>query len=156
MSTRKSLHVDLIGFAPQEPVQLLRPLFATDIPAGYPSPADDYVEQMLDLNEYCVRNAPATYFVRVREDGYSMTDAGIYPGDLLCVDRSQHPQDGDFVIAVVDGEFTLKELVLSPIPTLKAHNPDYADIVCTNELEVFGVVTAVIRKFRRGRHVRPY
>ena len=88
-----------------------------------------------------------------------MVDAGIFPGDVVVVDRSLHPQNKDIVVAVLDGEFTLKELVITPEqPVLRSHNANYADITRDDfsELEIFGVVTTVIRKFKRGKSVRPY
>lgn len=83
-----SAQVAYIGSASAELAYLPLPLMLTRVAAGFPSPADDYVEQMLDLNEYCVRNAPATFYLRVESDGDSMIDAGIFPADVLCVDRS--------------------------------------------------------------------
>ena len=159
MKNTPPLIVEYAGAAPLDAEAVHCPLVASGVAAGFPSPAEDYVEQMLDLNKYCIRNAPATFYVRVREDGYSMVDAGIYPGDLLCVDRSLTAQHGDVVVAVVDGEFTLKELIMGgEKPVLRPHNAAYADITCDDfaELEIFGVVTAVIRKFKRGKSVRTY
>ncbi|MBT7942156.1 MAG: translesion error-prone DNA polymerase V autoproteolytic subunit, partial [Alphaproteobacteria bacterium] len=84
------------------------PFFATAVQAGFPSPADDYMEGALDLNEHLIRRPAATFFLRVLGD--SMTGAGIHSGDLLIVDRSIHPIDGHIVIAVIDGELTVKRL----------------------------------------------
>ena len=78
------------------------PLFSHKVPAGFPSPADDYIEQQLDLNEHLIKNPPSTFFVRV--SGESMKDVGIFPNDILIVDRSITPIDGKIVIAVIDGE----------------------------------------------------
>lgn len=115
------------------------------MPAGFPSPADDYVERTLDLNEYLVEHPAATYFVRV--SGESMTGAGIHDGDVLVVDRSVEPRPGRVVVAAVDGEFTVKRLVRREGAwLLEAEHPDYPPIIigeCT-EFEVWGVVRHVI------------
>ena len=152
--------VAYIGSAPAEPPYLPLPLMLTRVAAGFPSPADDYVEQMLDLNEYCVRNAPATFYLRVEPDGDSMIDVGIFPGDVLCVDRSLHAQSGDIIIAALDGGFTVKELgFVDGAPLLIPHNATYKaqPVSADSDFEIVGVVTAVIRKLRRGKasHVRP-
>jgi len=109
------------------------------------------VEQALDLNELCVKHPAATFFVRVQGD--SMIEAGIQPGDILVVDRSIHAVHGDVVIASLDGEFTVKELALRPRVQLLPRNVLYAPIEIPEgmELEVFGVVTNVIRQIRRQR-----
>lgn len=152
-------HLYLLGNAPTEPSLLPLPLMLTRVAAGFPSPADDYVEQMLDLNEYCVRNAPATFYLRVESDGDSMIDAGIFPGDVLCVDRSLQSQSGDIIIAALDGGFTVKELgFVGGAPLLIPHNAAYKaqPVSADSDFEIVGVVTAVIRKLRRGKaaHVR--
>lgn len=128
------------------------PLYASSVAAGFPSPADDYLEQPLDLNDFCVRNPPATIFVRVEEGGYSMRDAGILPGDILAVDRSILAQHGDIVVACLDAEFTVKEYVEKPVPALVPHNPEYAEIsLAEREAEIIGVVVTVIRKIGRAK-----
>ncbi len=81
------------------------------VEAGFPSPADDWVEDRLDLNKHLIKYPAATFFVRV--SGYSMTGAGIHPGDILVVDRALEPTDGKVIIAVVDGELTVKRVNLS-------------------------------------------
>jgi DNA polymerase V len=83
-------------------------LYDAPVPAGFPSPADDYTEHSLDLNEYLVKHPAATFFVRVR--GQSMIGAGIHDGDLLVVDRALEPRDGNVVIAIVDGDLTVKRI----------------------------------------------
>lgn len=125
------------------------PLYLERVSAGFPSPAQDFVEQALDLNELCVQRPAATFFVRVQGD--SMVDAGIYPGDILVVDRSLQPEHGDTVIAALDGEFTVKELCLRPTVALIPRNARYQAIPIPEgtDLEVFGVVTNVIRQVRR-------
>ncbi len=121
------------------------PLFGYAVPAGFPSPADDFIEEYLDLNQLLVKHREATFFARVA--GYSMVNAGIYPGDILIVDRSLEPVHGKIVIAVVDGELTVKQLAINNGQViLRAENPDYPDIVAGEELRIWGVVTSVIHK----------
>ena len=117
--------------------------------AGFPSPADQYADNPLDLNELMVRNAPATFYVRVAGD--SMSGAGIFDGDILVVDKSLPAHDGDVVIASVDNEFTVKRLKKrGAAVSLEPANPAYRPIVFTNEMEllVWGVATGLVRKFK--------
>ena len=90
-------------------ISLQRPLFLSGVSAGFPSPADDYLDRKLDLNEHLVKNPAATYFVRVAGD--SMTGAGINDNDILVVDRSLEPSSSNIVIAIVNGELTVKRLI---------------------------------------------
>lgn len=130
-------------------VKLAIPLFASKIKAGFPSPAQDYIERTLDLNELCIRHPSSTFFVRV--EGDSMVEAGIYDSDVLVVDRSIDAEHGDIVVAAVGGEFTVKELCTRPSLMLLPRNPAYKPIRPNNgeELSIFGVVTNVIRQMRR-------
>lgn len=130
-----------------EPVWI--PLQLESVCAGFPSPAQDYVEQVLDLNQLCVQHPAATFFVRVCGD--SMHEVGICPGDILVVDRSIAPVSGDTVVASLDNEFTVKELQLGPVPKLVPHNRRYPviHVQAEQELEVFGVVISVVRQMRR-------
>ena len=121
------------------------PMFLESVSAGFPSPADDYLEAKLDLNELLIKNPSATFFVRVTGD--SMIKAGIYSGDILVVDRSLDPKDGSIVIAVINGELTVKRLSYKQgniflVPENKFYNP----IQITEEMnfEVWGVVRSVI------------
>lgn len=121
------------------------PLYGCKVSAGFPSPADDYLEGTLDLNEYLVKHPAATFFVRVSGD--SMLNAGIHPGDILVVDRSIEASSGRIVIAALDGELTVKRFDRrNGITRLLAENPTYAPIEIKegNELHVWGVVTNVI------------
>jgi len=123
------------------------PLLLTHIPAGFPSPADDYAEQKLDLNEHLVRNPAATFFVRV--EGNSMVDAGIHSGDILIVDRSVEVTNGAIVIAHIQGEFTVKRIErkddgLYLLPASAAYSPLL--ITPEMEVEIWGVVIYVIHK----------
>lgn len=130
---------------------LLLPLFMDRVPCGFPSPAQDYVEDSLDLNKLVIKHPSATYFVRVSGD--SMIDAGISNGDLLVVDRSLSAVHGDIVIAAVAGEFTVKELQTHPRLQLIPHNSHFSPILfqTEEELEIFGVVTFTLKSYR---HVR--
>lgn len=135
---------DILKIVPVSPApdapQLRIPLFAEPCAAGFPSPAQDYIEAVLDLNELCIRHRSATYFVRA--SGNSMLDAGIRDGDLLVVDKSEKPVHGDIVIAAVDGEFTVKVLHLRPSLALLPMNPAYPTLYPEPDaLEIFGVVT---------------
>jgi DNA polymerase V len=127
------------------PRMLPLPLFSGKVSAGFPSPADDYVEKTLDLNELLVQKPAATFFVRAQ--GESMLGAGIHPNDILVVDRSIEPVPGKIVICALNGELTVKRLERDNEQwQLKAENPAYADIVIHDELEmvIWGVVTNVI------------
>ncbi|KMK11690.1 DNA polymerase V subunit UmuD [Pluralibacter gergoviae] len=121
------------------------PLFSDLAPCGFPSPAQDYVEQRLDLNELMIRHPSATYFVKAAGD--SMRDAGIGEGDLLVVDSAKTAEHGDIVIAAVDGEFTVKRLRLHPVVMLVPENSAYQPIKIGSEdsLEIFGVVTYIVK-----------
>ena len=124
------------------------PFMGGAVMAGFPSPAEQYVERPLDLNELLVAKPAATYYVSA--EGDSMEGAGIRSGDLLVVDRSLEAADGSIVIACVDGEFTVKILRKGRGSVwLEAANPAYKPIRFGGEMElrVFGVVTAVIHRF---------
>ncbi|MEE9354348.1 MAG: translesion error-prone DNA polymerase V autoproteolytic subunit [Methylococcaceae bacterium] len=133
---------------PQDnPPKLARPLFSSAVPAGFPSPADDYIEGQLDLNDYFVKHPAATFYVRVTGD--SMINAGILPDDILIVDRSIEPTHDKIVIAVVDHELTVKRLYRrNGVLQLKPANPDFPTIVLKHDMElvIWGVVTGVTRK----------
>lgn len=117
------------------------------VPAGFPSPADDYVEQRISLDEHLVQHRESTFFMRVAGD--SMHGSGIFDGDLLVVDRAVPATHGCVVIAVVDGEFTVKHLLHTPNgPVLRAAHPDYADmrIKPEQDFSIWGVVSWNIHK----------
>ncbi len=125
------------------------PFFGHRVPAGFPSPADDYVEAWLDINEHLVDHKEATFFVRASGD--SMLGAGIQSGDLLVVDRALEAGHGDIVIAAVDGELTVKRLEKRPGRIrLLAENPAYPPIEIRDrqDLTLWGVVTSVIHRFK--------
>lgn len=120
------------------------------VQAGFPSPAEDYIDKSVDFNELLIANEPATFVLRAA--GESMIDAGIHPGDLLVVDRSREPKNQDIVIMQINNEFTVKRLIKEKETIyLKAENTSklYADIYpdeCDTWL-TFGVVTHVIKSF---------
>ena len=123
------------------------PLFASKISAGFPSPADDFLEGKLDLNELMIEHPAATFFVRV--SGNSMIGAGIHDGDMLAVDRSLTPIHGSIVIAVIDGELVVKRIRKAKRGLwLIPENNQYPPIRITKEhdLMIWGVVTYVIHK----------
>jgi DNA polymerase V len=125
------------------------PLYSSGISAGFPSPADDYVEMKLDLNKHLVDHPSATYYVRVA--GNSMLNAGICNGDMLVVDRAIEPKNNDVAVCVVDGEFTVKRISkINECIYLIPENPDYKPIRITegNNFEVWGVVQYIIHKPR--------
>lgn len=136
---------EIYRFANQQREEL--PLFATNISAGFPSPADDYIDKKLDLNELLIRHPAATFFVRV--SGNSMIDAGINSGDLLIVDRALEATDNRIVIAAVNGELTVKRIQrVRNTVYLIPENPAFAPIEITPEMnfEVWGVVSHVIHQ----------
>lgn len=121
------------------------PMYSDKVPCGFPSPAQDYVERRIDLNDLMVKHPGATYFVKATGD--SMTEAGIDAGDLLVVDSARQAGHGDIIIAAVDGEFTVKRLQLQPVLMLKPENSAYAPIMIGSEdsLDIFGVVTYIVK-----------
>jgi len=122
-----------------------RPLFLVPVSAGFPSPADDYIENRLDLNKHLIHHPAATFFVKVKGD--SMVDAGIHSGDILIVDRSLEAVDKKVVIAVLDGELTVKRIRKAEgkiflFPENQAYCP--TEITDTMNFAIWGVVTNVI------------
>jgi DNA polymerase V len=138
---------DINAFLDIQPrTKLAIPLVGSKVPAGFPSPADDYLDCTLDFNELLVENPAATFAVRVAGD--SMTGAGIFPEDIAIVDRSRAPLDRSIVLAFVDGEFTLKRYRRrSGRVWLQAENSAYKDIEITESIafEIWGVVSKSIR-----------
>ena len=125
------------------------PLYAHKVVAGFPSPADDYIEARLDLNEKLIRNKEATFLLSVQGD--SMKDVGILDGDILVVDKSIEPQDGKIVIAALDGELTVKRLSMKSTGTwLVPENENYPPILVkeSSDIVIWGVVTATISQFK--------
>ena len=138
---------DNLIFKAESKVDLITPFFLDSVSAGFPSPATDYMENKLDLNEYLVQRPTATYIVKA--NGPSMTDAGISSGDLLIVDRSITPRNDDIVIASIFGDLTVKKLKKKDQSLfLISANSEYPSIQVKEEMECFiwGVVTYVIHK----------
>lgn len=121
------------------------PLFISRVPCGFPSPAQDYVEQRIDLNDLLVSHPSSTYFIKVSGD--SMIEGGIGEGDMLVVDSSLKAEHGDIVVAALDGEFTVKQLVLRPYLHLRPMNSAHSIIPIpdADQFEIFGVVKHVIK-----------
>lgn len=136
-------------FTPNPYKELQIPLASYSVSAGFPSPASDYLDSSLDLNELVIRHPSATFYVKVK--GQSMTDAGIEDGDLLVVDRSIDPTNNTIVVAYVDGEFTVKKISkIGGKLYLMPKNPNYKPIEITESMNFYawGVVTYVIHKPR--------
>ncbi len=137
------LHIEILK--PNRYHEFRLPLFLESVSAGFPSPADDYLEDKLDLNDLLIRNPASTFFVRVTGD--SMIGSGINSGDILVVDRSLESKDGSIVIAVINGELTVKRLsFFNQKIFLIPENPIFKPIEITKEMsfEVWGVVRSVI------------
>ena len=123
------------------------PLFEGSVQAGFPSPADDYMDMDLDLHDHLVQNPSATFCVKAI--GESMKDAGIQSGDIMIVDKSLEPQNRSIVLAVIDGEFTVKRVnVNDDALYLMPENSNFSPIKITEEMDfqVWGVVTYIIHK----------
>ena len=123
------------------------PLFQNPVSAGFPSPAEDYIEKKLDLNELIIKKPASTFFVKV--EGNSMKNAGIFSDDILVMDRSIKPTSGKIVVAIVNGEFTVKRLKMEKGKLfLVPENEAYSSLEVTKETDfrVWGVVTYVIHK----------
>ena len=130
-------------------LSLKLPLVSASVEAGFPSPADDHMERGIDLNEELIRNPAATFLVRV--EGETMRDAGIHSGDVLIVDKSLTPTDRKIVVAMIDGNFTVKRFRKRGGQVfLEAENPSFPPIEVTEgqELSIFGVVAYIIHQAR--------
>lgn len=137
--------LEILPLAEQTPPQTIA-VMSHSVRAGFPSPADDYVEKRIDLNEELIQHREATFFLRVR--GHSMVGAGIDDGDELIVDRAIKPEHGRVVVAAVDGELTVKRFYQrGSIVKLVAESPEFADIELKDgqEMLIWGVVTKVIK-----------
>jgi DNA polymerase V len=145
---------ELAAASCDEPVPLpaaglkLRAFVVGTVAAGFPSPAEDHGAKRIDLIERLISHPQATYVMRVR--GLSMVEAGIFDGDVVVVDRAIKPRSGQIVVAVVDGEFTVKYLWMrAGRLKLKAANPTFPDIIPRDGqvIEVWGVVKAALKEF---------
>ncbi|MEA1972814.1 MAG: translesion error-prone DNA polymerase V autoproteolytic subunit [Candidatus Cloacimonadota bacterium] len=143
---RTSDSISLVSKFSQK-MRLQLPLFADTVQAGFPSPAEDYIEDHIDLNQYLIKHPQATFFIKV--SGNSMIDAGIFNDDILIIDRAIDPIANKVVIAVIDGELTIKRLKKKNGKWfLKAENQDYEDIHFLEEedLLIWGVAIYSIHK----------
>ena len=126
------------------------PLYSSKVSAGFPSPAEEHVEKRLDPNDFLIDQEDATFFVTIQ--GYSMIEVGLFPGDKGVVDRSKTPNIGDIVLAVINGEFTIKTLDKHKSGGLRllSANKEFKPIEITKEMqfEVWGVVIGSFRRFR--------
>ncbi|MEA3334107.1 MAG: translesion error-prone DNA polymerase V autoproteolytic subunit [Pseudomonadota bacterium] len=134
-----------IVYQPEQSTGNQRPLFLAPVSAGLPSPADDYIEHQLDLNKHLIQHPAATFFVKVKGD--SMIEAGIHSGDILIVDRALEATDKKVVIAIIDGELTVKRIRIAEgkiflLPENRDYNP--TEITSAMSFEIWGVVTNVI------------
>lgn len=138
--------VDYIGGVAESATQI--PLYSSRPQAGFPSPGDDQIEKVLDINDLVVKNPSSTFFVRVSGD--SMEGAGIFSDDVLVVDRSLHPRDGSIVVAAVYGEMVVKRLrAKGNTHLLVSENEQYAPIIVSehDDCVVWGVVVGSVRQF---------
>ena len=142
------------GILEKDPGGFLRPVqrgFALplvgEIQAGFPSPAEEELRDLVSLDEYLVTKPEASFLLRVSGD--SMTGEGIMPGDLVIVERGREPKAGDVVVAQVDGEWTMKYFTRTKggAVVLESANPKYPPIRAREELKIAGIVTAVVRKY---------
>lgn len=149
------LNLDVVGdfeFPELNPASIALPLFNSKVPAGFPSPADDHLEKRLDPSEFLVDQVDSTFFVTIM--GYSMIDAGLLPGDKAVIDRSKLASVGDIVLAIVDGEFTIKTLGRSKdgspllLPANKSGEYKPIEVKKHMHVEIWGVVTGSFRKYK--------
>lgn len=144
---KKAEGVKLNFFIPDVSEEVRLPLVDAFISAGFPSPADDYIEGKLDLNKLLIRNPSSTFFARVR--GKSMQDAGIHDGDILIIDKSLEPKQNSVLICFIDGEFTVKRIKkVNNEMYLMPENKDFEPIKVEkgSDFRLWGVVTHCIHK----------
>lgn len=146
----KRLHTTptLEFYTPNYSTSMELPYVDAGIRAGFPSPADDFIELSIDLNKHLIKHKDTTFFATVK--GHSMKNAGIYDGDLLIIDKSLEPQNDKIAICQIDGAFTVKRIKIEQnVVWLIAENEDFKPIKVTpeNELIIWGIVTASIKKF---------
>lgn len=136
-----------ISFPVLNPAPVFRPLLKGAVRAGFPSAAEDYIEEPLDLHKHLIRHVESTFYFEVR--GHSMMAERIFDRDVLVVDRSINPRHGQIVVATINGEHTVKRLYRKgSVTKLCAGNPEFPDIVIPpdGQLFIWGVVTGVVRK----------
>lgn len=133
-------------YSPNFATKLKLPFVSNGISAGFPSPADDFLDINIDLNKHLIKNPSTTFYGRVK--GHSLKDAGIHDGDLLIVDKSLEPVNGKIAVCFIDGEFTVKRIKIEKdIVWLLAENKDYPPIKVTkdNDFVIWGIVINVIK-----------
>tara|TARA_R100001377_G_C3085770_1_gene74011 strand:- start:41 stop:490 length:450 start_codon:yes stop_codon:yes gene_type:complete len=149
MQLRKLYNTQTIIFYRAEiSLDLELPYVYEGISAGFPSPADDFLDLNIDLNKHLIKNPSTTFYGRVKGD--SMKDVGIHNGDLLIIDKSLEPRDNKIVVCFIDGEFTVKRIAIQKdVIWLVAENKDYDPIKVTkdNDFLIWGIVTNVIKSF---------
>ena len=152
MASEKALYVtEIIPY--EQHTRIECPLLLQRVPAGFPSPGDDYIDKALDLNELVIKHPAATFFLRVQ--GESMKEAGIFDGDILIVDRALEAENNDIVVAILNGELVAKKLQVTNDSKIRlvASNSSYAPIEITPDMkfEIWGVVTYSLHphKFKR-------
>ena len=129
-------------------IELKLQIISGGISAGFPSPADDFIDSSIDLNKELIKNPSSTFFGKVKGD--SMKDAGIHNGDLLIIDKSINPQDGKIAVCFIDGEFTIKKIKLEKdccwlIPANESYQP--IKVTSDNNFLIWGMVINVIKYF---------
>jgi DNA polymerase V len=148
MKLKHLKHTDILDFfAVDETTLLSIPMFSDSVQAGFPSPAEDHLDLDLNLNDYLVQNPSATFCVKAI--GESMKDAGIKSGDIMIVDKSLEPKNRSIVLAVIDGEFTVKRVNVNDDELyLMPENSNFPPIKITEEMDfqVWGIVTYIIHK----------
>ena len=127
-------------------MKLKLPFYIHKVGAGFPSPATDYIEDDVDLNTHLIKNVPATFIIRVQ--GKSMTNVGIYDGDLLIVDRSINPKNSSTVIANVNEELVVKTFIKGKNNNYLASGPNKIELSENPNVIIWGVVTYVIHKLQ--------
>lgn len=144
------MRAELIGAFPEASEGTVQAILGVTVDCGFPSPAQDYQTSEIDLNQYLMPNRVSTFLIRAR--GHSMMRAGIFDGDELVVDRSVTPEDGHVVVAVIDGEFTVKRLRLTGAGVvLSPENPAFPNIQIAelSELRIWGVVIRSLHRVLR-------
>lgn len=135
-------------YSPDYSSEVQIPFFDVGISAGFPSPADDFIELTIDLNKEIIKNKDTTFFAKVK--GHSMKNVGINDGDLLVIDKSLEPKNNRIAVCQIDGEFTVKRIKIDKgVVWLIAENEDYKPIKVTsdNEFLIWGIVTNAIKSF---------
>lgn len=135
-------------YTPNYSSELYIPFFDVGISAGFPSPADDFIELTIDLNKEIIKNKDTTFFAKVK--GHSMKNVGINDGDLLVIDKSLEPKNNRIAVCQIDGEFTVKRIKIEKgVVWLIAENEEYQPIKVTSENDflIWGIVTNAIKSF---------